>query len=392
MISNIKSYVLLSLSIILYSHILSYSFWEATVGPKLMLLFSAITVILFVYMFSMGKIMNEYNKRIIYFLVFWPLFSMLVNYSTGVSSLESYRINVLMSFAFMTYFIYRRFNTTEQQIIVTLTIFGLITLAIQTYQQINPDFIFFGIIGEYDGGMYNHVRNGVMRFYVGSYFIAIFCMYYYWEKSLTKFKVIYLLLFVLFFASMYLYMTRQIMISSVLTILFSGFLVTNKSKKKIFFLLLSIIVAIFIYYYDILFEQLVESYRDNTFTTDIRKQASDFIIDQILNNPIGSLIGYGHSKQEILWADKGFYLSDIGFIGEGYLYGIPWVVAYFIILYKYVIKYKNVVPLYVKLYFIGTAINSVMIFPYRNNIEAFVWLIAMYIGGMYINNNKIQET
>ena len=81
-------------------------------------------------------------------------------------------------------------------------------------------------------------------------------------------------------------------------------------------------------------------------------------------------------------------MSDIGFIGEGFLYGIPWIILYFIVLYKYVIVYRNQLPPYIRLYFFGTFINSIMIFPYRSNIEAFVWLIALYIGGLYINNNK----
>lgn len=384
---SLASYVLLFLSIALYSHFLNYSLWDLTSGSTYMWIFSIFTVGWSLLIFKEIKMYHDVNKRYLYFLIMWPIFSMIINYICGNGSIESYRTNILMSFAFITYFLYVKCETTEKQIISVMTIMGLVTFFIQVYQQINPNFLLFGII-DYEGDTYSHVRNGIMRFYVGSYFIAVFCMYYYWEKTLVKKSVISFLLFILFFASMYLYMTRQVMVASLITIILSVFFVKEKKILKMYIFFALIVAGLIVMYFDILFKQLIESYQEDTFTTDIRIKAGNFILDQMAENPLGCFFGYGHGRYEYAWASKGFYLSDIGFIGEGFLYGIPWIILYFVVLYKYIIVYRNLLPPYIRLYFVGTFINSIMIFPYRSNIEAFVWLIALYIGGLYINNNN----
>lgn len=384
---SLASYVLLFLSIALYSHFLNYSLWDLTSGSTYMWLFSIFTVGWSLFIIKEIKMYYDINKKYLYFLILWPILSMLINYIGKNESIESYRTNILMSFAFITYFLYVKCKTTEKQILSVMTIMGLVTFFIQVYQQINPNFLLFGII-DYEGDTYYHVRNGVMRFYVGNYFIAVFCMYYYWEKTLVKKSVISFLLFILFFASMYLYMTRQIMVASLITIILSVFFVKEKKILKMYIFFALTVAGLIVMYFDILFKQLIVSYQEDTFTTDIRIKAGNFIMDQMAENPLGCFWGYGHGRYELAWASKAFYLSDIGFIGEGFLYGIPWIILYFIVLYKYVIVYRNQLPPYIRLYFFGTFINSIMIFPYRSNIEAFVWLIALYIGGLYINNNK----
>ena len=125
---SVASYVLLFLSIALYSHFLNYSLWDLTRGSTYMWLFSIFTVGWSLLIFKEIKMYHDVNKRYLYFLIMWPIFSMIINYICGNGSIESYRTNILMSFAFITYFLYVKCKTTEKQILSVMTIMGLVTL------------------------------------------------------------------------------------------------------------------------------------------------------------------------------------------------------------------------------------------------------------------------
>lgn len=245
----------------------------------------------------------------------------------------------------------------------------------------------FGLIdGDFDE---TFQRNGILRFYIGSYFIAIFCIYFYWSKLQGKLSCLKIVLFIVFMISMYLYMTRQIMLATLVTIGIS-ICMMNKKKVKLYAVISVVILGFLLYqYYDVLFGELVNSYKQDQFTTDIRWKCMNFTTSQFLNNPSMMIFGFGHIAAEKSWASKGYYMSDIGILGETFYYGIGWAILYVYILYKYVWKYGKIIPLYIRLFFIGTFINSIFIFPYRNNSEAFIWVCALYVGGLYIRKKKI---
>ncbi len=378
------------ISIALFSHFLSYSFWEQTIGPRILWLFSTFIFIGFIIKYKKFLKQKDANHAIVMCLVCLPIISALLNLLIKGYSINNFRTNFLISIASMAYIIICDLRITERRIINSLTIIGLITLFLQIIQQFVPSFVLFGLIGDSEFGEGYAQRNSIFRFYIGSYFVSVICMYYYWTNLiLKKFRLINLALFVCFCSSMYLYVTRQLMLASALTFLISIFFIKSRKIRIRCFWLIIIILTIILYNYDSLFGNLVDSYTSDTYTTDIRIKAISFFIEKIIDNPLGLFVGNGHTTEELRWASKGFYLSDIGFIGEWYLYGIIWIVVYFVTLYKYVIKHGNTIPLYIRLYFIGTFICSIMIFPYRNSIETAIWIYVLYIAGQYVANSKI---
>lgn len=378
------------ISIVLFSHFLSYSFWEQTIGPRILWLFSAFVFIGFIIKYKAYFKLKDSNHDIVMGMVCLPIISALLNLLIKGYPIDNFRTNFLISIASMTYIIICNLKISERQIINSLTIMGLITLFLQIIQQFVPSFVLFGLIDGFEFGEEYAQRNSIFRFYIGSSFISIICMYYYWSNLiLQKFRLINLVLFICFCSSMYLYVTRQLMLASALTFLISVFFIKNRKIKRRCFGLIAILLAIILYNYDSLFGEFVDSYKSNTYTTDIRIKAISFTLEKILDNPLGLFIGNGHTAEELRWASRGVYLSDIGLVGECYLYGIIWVLVYFVTLYKYVIKHGNTIPLYIRLYFIGTFICSIMIFPYRNSIETAIWIYALYIAGQYVVNSKI---
>lgn len=84
------------------------------------------------------------------------------------------------------------------------------------------------------------------------------------------------------------------------------------------------------------------------------------------------------------------YNTDIGFIGAMYNHGIFWPLFYFYVVYKLLFKYGKELPLYIKLFVFGTAINSILIFPWRQTEEFFLWSAILYIVSLYLTkHNKL---
>lgn len=376
----------------LFTHFFGYYYWANTIGQKLLWILPIFSIL---YIILKRQKISTYdiNHKLIILLCLIPLISAFFLF-VNVTSLENIRSNFLMSIAFFMYFVMLKMKVKEKDIIISFTIFGVITFLLQIYQQYLSPIPLFGIIGE-DQDM-SFQRNGIYRYNIGTYFIAIFCLYYYWSMMLKKTKLYYTLLFLCFMSSIYLYVTRQIILSSLVTIMCSVFLIKNKKLRYTTLFTLCILSVFLFIYSDVLFGEFIQSYSEDSYTTDIRWKCINFIIEQMINNPILFFTGFGHdSIKEATWALKGYYLADIGIIGETYLYGIVWGGIYLYTVYLYTIKYRKYMPLYLKLYFIGTFLNSIYIFPYRGLSEVFIWISALYIGNIYISQkvilNKIKD-
>lgn len=86
-----------------------------------------------------------------------------------------------------------------------------------------------------------------------------------------------------------------------------------------------------------IFEELIESSRNETNNDNIRIHSAFFFLEKILANPISFFLGNGTPKEAVNWGLKeGFWISDVGFIGECFIYGF--FISLFILLYygKYI--------------------------------------------------------
>ena len=127
--------------------------------------------------------------------------------------------NLFVSSVFCCYFVFHKVKISESDIMMSLSIIGIIVLVIQVYQQFNPNMAMFSIYSEgmkdelglsddYITGM----RNGLYRFKPVVQHVPVFLFCYYFSKLLVKFKWSYLLLTVCFVISTYLMLTRMFLV------------------------------------------------------------------------------------------------------------------------------------------------------------------------------------
>lgn len=293
---------------------------------------------------------------------------------------------------FLLFFIFWNKKIEEKTIIRIMTIVGLSIFSIQIFQQLFPGSAMFGIYNEnlmdYTPDDLAEIRNGLYRYRIPGMFVVLFCMYYYWTELFKKTSVKNITLTFVFICSMYLSLTRQIQFASLITLLLSFFIGNrNHNNKKIIFVLAVFLCFTLINYYDVLFGELVEKTSEEANEDNIRVFAFMFYWEKIIDNPISFLFGNGYVNDLSKWQeDLELYTSDIGLVGEWYLYGVIWVIMYFVTLFIILKKYSECIPKYIKLFLIGTSINSILVFPYRSPYEYFVWISVLYICSIHISD------
>ena len=133
------------LSLLFYTHYFSYFLWQETRGPKLVWIYILGCFMATFLLLSRAKGHDLNNRRILALLLI-PVFAGFVKIMTTTQSFESERISILLFFATLQYFFLKELNVSEKQIVYSVTLFGLITLALQIYQQTPGSIPLFGII------------------------------------------------------------------------------------------------------------------------------------------------------------------------------------------------------------------------------------------------------
>lgn len=332
-------------------------------------------------------------KREVIVLTLLPLLCLITIIFVNNASWYEERHNMLHPLCFLVYFIYFMSGTRESDIVRAFTAIGLIAFAIQLVQVIVPDWAVFGIDleGRYGHGDIAEVRNGIYRFRLdGIYFITIFCLYYYWNKVCARLSVRNVVLFSIFLCSLYLYLTRQIIFATMVTLLCTRFFVNSfKVNIKVVCMMLVLMFGLLLTF-DTLLETLAAQTVKELNTHNVRWIALNYYLERICDNPFSFLFGNGHLTIVKKYARMRLYTSDIGFIGEMYHYGFLWVLMYGYMLYLILWKYRKSLPLYIKMFVFGTSINSMMIFPYRMDMEFMVWSSVLYLASLYITHYQKQ--
>lgn len=110
------------------------------------------------------------------------------------------------------------------------------------------------------------------------------------------------------------------------------------------------------------------------------------------------LFGYGMYHADSAYGDfilrigrdYGFYSTDVGFIGQIYQNGIIFVLVTYWLCYKLYFKYKNQVPLYVKMMVLFCVPMSPMIFLITTPVTALLWIFMIYISDIHINRSPLE--
>lgn len=387
MFRTLFQYLFIILYMLLASGCFNLLGWGESELPKLYYLFSGFVFLYFIVNIPIINKQRSPFKITILLLFIIPIISIFWEQIYWFEPLKEELTTFLLSFSFLIYFVFKNKQFKEKNIIGSFIVVASIVLMIQIFQSFFPDKAIFGI-ADSESGHIALKRNDIYRFNLLSYSVTIFVMYFFWSKFLNTFKVVWFLFFLIFFVSMYLYLTRQIMVASVVTMFISIFYMNNRRKRLYAGLSFLIIGLIFgIYFYEELWKNLVDDSLENTYSIDQRLLSMAFYMEKSFDDPILLFVGHCHPAEYLEWQPKlHFWASDVGFIGELYQYGLIWVMIYFFFLHRILKKYHNYIPMYIKLTLIGTFINSIFIFPYRNGFEVMIWVALIYISELYIKD------
>lgn len=376
--------------IIFTTRFFNYSNWNHTLaGWCSYFIYGYFALMTFNNIDRIQQIKSPFSKWVVFYIGLHLLciITMLINY--GQSPLEIKGLIFSLTI-FCFYYYYFLYNTKERTIIKIFTSISLCIFAIQIIQQLFPNMAVFGIYNpEIDDSIDGiaEIRNGLYRYRLSGVFFVLFSMYYYWTKLLNKISLKNIIFFIIFFSSMYLFLTRQIMIATLVTLAISSFFVTNKKRKFVILAITFIFIGSIYIYSDALFGELISKTQEQVSEDNIRTMALSIYWDRITQNLLTFLFGNGYPNEfNFLQEEMKLFTSDIGFVGQMYHYGIIWVFFYFYTLYVMIIKYRNIIPLYIRLFLFGTAINSIMVFPCSSPYEFLIWSSIIYICSLYTTN------
>lgn len=312
--------------------------------------------------------------------------------SEGSIGSASFYLFLVLSFSM--FFVFYRLRAKEDSILRIVVSFALIVFALQVFQQFRPSGVLFA---QYSEDMlarmdtYAEIRNGLYRWRFETYTITLLALYHSWSKLLEHFTYKKLILVVCLFASMYLYLTRQVIFSTVVTLASSFFIRRGKIRGwQVGLLVLG--AGLLFLLSDLLFGELIEFTKKESFEGNIRDLTFAYYWGRDTESVGSCLFGHGLSKDiEIMKENYMLVVTDIGIVGQWFIFGLLWIIVYFYTLFRILIKERRFVPLYIKLFLLGTFINSFWIFPYRREYEFFIWTIVLYLASIYINNNAIAK-
>lgn len=317
----------------------------------------------------------------------------------GQNPIQSLTVD-LAAFSYITYFMFHYYHVEERTILKAIFFIAIAIVAIQLFQQFSYPNCWFGINDEDKQAITRELaeqRNGLWRFRMhlnGFYTCPILFAAWIWlqRKYDTKLLIVCMLLM----ASVYLSLTRQVMVACIFAVFMSSFIGDKKNKKTALFLGVLFIVGLY-GYYDVLFSSLSEKTYDEATEENIRLYSAIYFWEESLRSPLTFLFGYGSAHSDSAFGafisrmsqNYGFYVSDVGFIGQIYQKGVLYVLVTYWLCYKLYFRFKKQIPLYVKMMVLFCVPMSPMIFIISSPLSMFLWLMMIYISDLHINNSPL---
>lgn len=371
--------------------------WNSTFGFYLLY---AILLWLLYFVTAQQKSLKKQSmpmSSLIKALALVPLLSLITHFSEEKYDLM-YNKNVwFTTLLFLFYYVLHVKKVSEESLMKFLIVMGGVTLLIQVFQQFVPSMSLFGVLNDDNLSMDRAVkvlekRNGLYRFRLGTYILTLLCMYFGWMKVQQNKSLRNIIFFLAFTASMYLFLTRQLMFASLVTFAVTPMFVKGTTSRKIGVILFTSLVLFILYQNaELLLGDMISQTKEERTDDNIRMIALDFYWGQIIRSPMAFFLGNGHPSQLVEWMEyMRVYPSDIGIVGQWFYYGLFWILTYVVLLYKILIKYRNNLPLYIKLFVFGTFVNCIMIMPYFNGFCYFVWAAVLYICDLHITKSDLR--
>ena len=351
-------------------------------------IFCAVIVILFMYSSHLVKKIHTPFSTVVILLLVIPWLSGITKF-VMYGGIPLQKPVVMSTFPWLLYYVFLYYRLNEDLIIKAFLVVGFLLLGIQIFQVLFPQYAIFGIYDQehaFEEGEISEIRNGLNRYRLGGWELTLFCMYYSWQKLIDKYSFKRLLIFTAFLLSMYLHLTRQIMFSSVIA-LGCTFFFMKKTKIRLWVVVAFILLSIaFLFNYEVLFSDLAKKAElEISNNNNVRWIAINYFGSQIFANYLTIFFGHGlDSGTDRLIEMYSIYTSDVGFIGEAYTYGLLWIALWLYTVWLILYKYRNDIPLYLKLFVFGSALHSWGMFPYRFASENLLWVSMLYISTLYI--------
>ena len=262
-------------------------------------------------------------------LAFLPFFSVLYSYSEYGQPIWDGIKATLSSLLLLFYFVLHRYKIKVGSIMQAILYIALFIAAMQVIQQFTYPHVLFGVHLDEQlkaGEEITSTRNGLWRFRFGTagYFTA-FTMFTIWVKTNKKLMGWTLVLFGLMLVSIYLTLTRQVIFSAVLVLFLSYFM--GREKINIW----ALIIGMLIIGHGVPFS--------------------------------GEFLRLNENLKNV----NHFFVTDVGFIGMMWRFGIPYVLVCYSLLYKVFWSFREAVPSYIRFFVLFTTIMSVMISLYMSD-------------------------
>lgn len=335
-------------------------------------------------------------------MIFLPFLSIINSYTLLSQPIyDGYKGLIASSFTWIIYFLLHKYKVSEATVLRIFLYVSFFIVGVQIIQQFTYPRALFGIRSDNNAitGAIQEVaeqRNGIWRFrmHFNSYFTTPI-LFAAWLWLRQKYKLNIFLVVSLLLVSVYLTLTRQVMVATILAIFLSFFMGTQRMNVKYLLLGLILISGLYIFY-DVLFESMAEQTKDES-QDNIRMLSAAYFWNESIKSPLTFLFGYGTlsgnspviSSLTNFQLLNGFYRSDVGFIGQIYERGFLYVMACYYLMYRLLFKLKNNIPLYIRMFVIFTAVMSVMIFPMITPVSNIVWTLLLYVSDLHINKSYL---
>lgn len=379
----------------------SFSYWNNNLNY---IEFIFVLFVLFYTFATWGKASQKHFKSIVILFSILPFFSAINSYIYFEQSpFESIRAIFKVTFIPLTYFVLHKLKLQEATILKSFFLTTLFILILQVVQQFTYPTFYFGGYTEAQIELLNldsksvEMRNGLYRFRIEGLLSPLF-LFIFWIWVTKKYETTILIFAGLMLLSVYLTLTRQVILSAIITILLSFLLhkrLKNTSKFNIIILLL-VVVCILAIYFDDLFGSFVETSQSDMSENYIRILAAQYYWNDYIKSPLVMLFGYGAPGQTGLFHnyveklnDYRFFVADIGFLGYAWRFGAIYVIVCVYAFFMIFFKYKKSCPLYIRLYVCYAMIMSPMIFPFFGAVNMLYISFLFYICDLHINNSPL---
>jgi hypothetical protein len=306
----------------------------------------------------------------------------LENGQSPISSLRTY----LACWLPLLYFLLHKSKISERELVLVITVFAVTRTLITIVQQFTyPDYLFtFRPEGLDASGMFKGIerRSGIYRFCIEDTFLSMFLVFYYFWRMTKRFKITDLCLFLVGLLGVYLDQTRQLMLSTVLSLVLVFLFTVRIKHKALIVFLLAAIVGVVALNADTLFGDLLLMTSQDLNHNNIRLFSYSTYLFEFWGGPLSVVFGNGPAAWDSAYGQQVAYMyenlklfhSDVGIVGAANLYGVITVLFYLAFLVFFVFRNWKKFRIHIKMYFVAQLINLPMICIFTQRVNCMIFL------------------